>query len=245
MTTTIAISGKGGTGKTTLSALIIRSLIGRSPQAVLAVDADANACLGITLGVTPVGTVADLRDEALEQKTAPGQGLSKLETFEYGMEHLISESQGFDLVTMGRPEGPKCYCAVNHVLRKFLDERSSSYGFVVTDNEAGMEHLSRRTTDKVDLLLIVGEPTIVGKVTAQRIAELTGKLPISVKQIGVIWNRTDKLVELDGISILGCVPHDQILMDAAIEGKTIFDIPDDSPALLSIQNILKENLDLK
>jgi len=244
MSTTIAISGKGGTGKTTLTAMIIRSLIGRSTGAVLAVDADPNACLGMTLGVQSTGTVADLRDDALEQKSVPGKGPSRLETFEYGMEHLITEAKGFDLLAMGRPEGPKCYCAVNHVLRKFLDQMSSNYGFVVVDNEAGMEHLSRRTTNNIDLLIIAAEATAVGKVTAKRIIELTQKLPISVKEIGLIWNRTSEAIELDGLHILGCVPQDQAILEASIDGKSIFDISEDSPAYAAISDIMQKSLKL-
>jgi CO dehydrogenase maturation factor len=242
MAMTIAVSGKGGVGKTTLMALIIRCLKGKSNQAVLAVDADANACLATALGVEPVGTVADLRDDVLKGTTAPSGGMGKLEKFEYGMHQLITEAQGFDLLTMGRPEGPKCYCAVNNVLRKMLDELSDSYGFVVTDNEAGMEHLSRRTTNHVDWLVIVGEPTKIGFLTVQRIMTLTRELPIDIKNIGVIWNRTDKAVMLDGVNILGCVPHDEAVIEAAIEGKTVFDLDEDSPALSAVREILEQKI---
>ena len=240
MATTIAISGKGGTGKTTIAALLIRCLIGKSKSAVLAVDADANACLGLTLGIEPIKTVADLRDEAL-QKKADG-GISRVEVFEYGMHQLITEAKGFDLMTMGRPEGPKCYCAVNNLLRKLLDDLSDQYGYVVTDNEAGMEHLSRQTTNEVDLLLIVAEPTKIGLLTAQRIIELCKSLPISVKEIGVIWNRTDRAVEAQGLKVLGCVPNDDNVLNAAIDGKTVFDIPEDSPALKAVREILERNV---
>ncbi|KPK74798.1 MAG: hypothetical protein AMJ79_13130 [Phycisphaerae bacterium SM23_30] len=219
---------------------MIRCLIGRSKSAVLAVDADANACLGLTLGIEPAETVADLRDEALGKKA--DSGVSRVETFQYGMHQLISEAKGFDLLTMGRPEGPKCYCAVNNLLRQFLDDLSDQYGYVIADNEAGMEHLSRRTTNKVDFLVIVAEPTKMGRLTAQRIIELCRSLPISIKNIGVIWNRTDSLVEADGLNVLGFVPQDESVLSAAIEGKTIFDLPEDSPALIAIREILQRKL---
>jgi len=238
---TIAISGKGGTGKSTLAAMMVRCLIGKSPRAVLAVDADANACLGLMLGMDTGSTVADLRDEALQKKEG---GISRVEMFALGMEQLVAEAQGFDLLTMGRPEGPKCYCAVNNLLRQFLDKMSGQYGFVLADNEAGMEHLSRLTTNQVDLLIIVAEPTKIGKVTAQRIIDLCASLPITVKEIGVIWNRTDREVDAGDLNVLGCVPHDENVMNGAIDGKNIFELPEDSPALSAVREILHKSLNL-
>jgi CO dehydrogenase maturation factor len=130
MTTTIAVSGKGGSGKTTFAAMMIRSLLERSPgKAVLAVDADSNSCLGLTLGVPPIGTVADVRDE-VRAKQPSNAGMDKVRSVEYGIQQSLTEAEGFDLLTMGRPEGPDCYCAVNNMLRKFLDELGSQYEFV-------------------------------------------------------------------------------------------------------------------
>ncbi|RKY10824.1 MAG: carbon monoxide dehydrogenase [Planctomycetota bacterium] len=240
MAKTIAISGKGGTGKTTLAALMVRLLLGKSSQAVLAVDADANACLGAMLGVQPEGTIADLREDVLKQKVGGG-GISKVEAFGMGFEQLLCEAKGFDLLAMGRPEGPGCYCAANNLLRTFLDRMSNSYGYVVTDNEAGMEHLSRRTTNNVDLLAIVAEPTKIGIDTTRRIADLTKSLPIRIEEIGVIWNRTDSVpnVNLDGVSVLGCVPYDESVFDIAVTGGTVFDLEKDSVALTAVQEILQ------
>ena len=244
MAISIAVSGKGGTGKTTLTALMMRCLLEDHSKPVLAVDADANACLGITLGIEPNGTIADLRDDVLKQVSQTISGMSKLEAFELGCEQLLTESKGFDLLTMGRPEGPRCYCAVNNVLKKFLTSLSSSYGFVLTDNEAGMEHLSRRTTNNVDLLMIVGEPTRIGVVTATRIVELINSLPMSITEVGIIWNRTGKEVdiEIEGARTLGFVPHDEAVFDIAIEGGTVFDLDDNSVALSAVREILKRNL---
>lgn len=193
MTTTMAISGKGGSGKTTIAAMIVRYLVEQEKGgAVLAVDADPNSCLGLALGVKPGGTVADIREGAIS-KTTNTLVQDKLRTVEYGIQQAITEARGFDLLTMGRPEGPGCYCAVNNMLRKFLDKLSSQYHYIVIDNEAGMEHLSRRTTNNVDLLLIAAEPTAVGITTARRIFELSEKLPILVKKTGIIWNKMVKM----------------------------------------------------
>jgi len=249
MATTIAISGKGGSGKTTVAAMIIRLLCGQSSRApalrehraLLAVDADPNACLGLMMGVEPVGTIAELRESARE-KSPTNAGADRLRSFEYGIQQTITEAAGFDLLTMGRPEGPSCYCAVNNILRQFLDRLSSQYGFVIIDNEAGMEHLSRRTTNNVDLLCIVAEQTPLGELTARRILALAKQLPISVKRIGVIWNRTDSFEKLNDIEIFGCVPYDDAVFNASIQGKTIFDIKRNNPALAAVKRILEQKL---
>ena len=239
MATTIAISGKGGSGKTTLAAMIIRALIGRASKGILAVDADPNSCLGLTMGVELTGTVAQLREDARKKQPDSG-GMDRVRTFEYGLQQAITEAKGFDMLTMGRPEGPDCYCAVNNLLRKFLDSLSDSYSFVVIDNEAGMEHLSRRTTNNVDVLCIAAESSPIGAVTAQRIFELATQLPIAVKRIGVIWNASESVRQLDGIESLGCVPFDEALLEASMQGKSIFDLGQDNPAFSAVQKILEK-----
>jgi CO dehydrogenase maturation factor len=243
MTTTIAISGKGGSGKTTLAAMIVKLLLNQQNNgSILAVDADPNSCLGLTLGVQPSVTIAELREEA-RVKPATNTGMDRLRTFEYGIQQAITEASGFDLLTMGRPEGPDCYCAVNNMLRRFLDQLSSQYKFVVIDNEAGMEHLSRRTTNNVDLLCIVAEPSPLGSLTAKRIFDLAKGLPISVKQIGIIWNKTDVVsndINKFEIPCFGCVPYDKALFDSSLQSKTIFDLEQDSPAFTAAQKILED-----
>ncbi len=242
MTTTIAISGKGGSGKTTLAALVIRLLTSSDKGPVLAVDADPNSCLGLTLGVQPEVTVAQLREQARQK---PADGMDKLRSFEYGIQQAITEADGFDLLTMGRPEGPDCYCAVNNLLRQFLDKLSAAYQFVVIDNEAGMEHLSRRTTNNVDLLCIVAEPTPLGTLTAQRIFDLAKQLPISVKKIGVIWNRSDTINNLKGIESFGFIPYDKAVLDASMQNKTAFDLEENGSAISAASKILENILNLK
>lgn len=241
MATTIAVSGKGGSGKTTLAAMIIRLLLGKSANAVLAVDADPNSCLGLTMGAEPTGTIAEIREQTRRKKPDEG-GMDRVSSFEYGLQQAITEAKGFDLLTMGRPEGPDCYCAVNNLLRKFMDKLSAQYSFVIMDNEAGMEHLSRRTTNDVDVLCIAAEATPIGEITARRICELATKLPISVKKVGVIWNRSKIGKELDDIETLGSVPYDKTVVDAAMQGRTIFDLEPDSPAFAAVQAILEEKI---
>lgn len=245
MTTTIAISGKGGSGKTTVAAMIVRLLREQGAGPILAVDADANSCLGLTLGVEPAGTIAEIRENA-RKKSPSSSGVDKLRAFELGIQQAITEASGFDLLTMGRPEGPACYCAVNNLLRQFLDKLSSQYQFVIIDNEAGMEHLSRRTTNNVDLLYIVTEATSLGALSAQRIFALAKQLPIVVKEAGVVWNKVEGAAgcesRLDDVETLGRVPMDQSVLDASIQGRTIFDLDPNSPALLAVRRMTEQKI---
>jgi len=252
MATTIAISGKGGSGKTTLAAMIIRLLLHQQNRAVLAVDADPNSCLGLTMEIKPLGTIAEIREQARSKSPSSG-GMNRVQSFEYGIQQAITEADGFDLLTMGRPEGPDCYCAINNLLRTFLDKLSSQYKFVIIDNEAGMEHLSRRTTNNVDFLCIVAEPTPLGTITAKRIFDLARQLPISVNEIGVIWNNTSPIAirqsriesrksEIENIETFGCVPFDQSIFNASMQGETPLNLEENSPAFLAVRKILEHKL---
>jgi len=242
MATTIAVSGKGGSGKTTLAAMITRLLIEQADRkSVIVVDADPNACLGLTLGVEPEITVADIREET-RAKGATNTGMDKVRTVEYGIQQAITEAEGFDLLTMGRPEGPSCYCAVNNMLRKFMDQLGSQYDFVIIDNEAGMEHLSRRTTNNVDVLFIVAEPNNIGCLTAKRISELSRKLPIDIKRKGIIWNRAENDKKIDGIDNFGHIPYDKSVFDTSMQDKTVFDLVNDSPAFSAARKIFEDIL---
>lgn len=241
MTRTIAISGKGGSGKTTLAAMIVKLMLDRGRKSILAVDADPNACLGIALGVESVRTIAEIREKSRKKKST-NEGMDRARSFEYEIQQAVSEAKGFDLLTMGRPEGPDCYCAANNILRKFLSKLNSAYDYVVMDNEAGMEHLSRRTTDNVDLLCIVADPNPVGILTVHRIAELARSLPIAAKEIGVIWNRSKKGPEVEGTRNWGSIPYDESIYDASMNGKTVLDIQLDCPAFLAVQKIFRNKL---
>lgn len=246
MAITIAISGKGGSGKTTVAAMMIRALLERANHGtVLAVDADPNSCLGLTLGISSTRTVADIREEA--RGKSPGEaGMDKIRSVEYGIQQAIEEEKGFDLLTMGRPEGPSCYCAVNNMLRQFLNTLSSKYQYVVLDNEAGMEHLSRRTTNDVDLLCIITEPTHIGRITARRIATLADQLPISVKHRGIIWNKADSTGEngheVNEIENLGTVPFDTEVIDASQKNQSIFELDENNAAMCAIKELLDNHL---
>jgi len=164
MTVTIAVAGKGGTGKTTLTALTIKYLLesGRTP--ILAIDGDPSSNLNLVLGLPLEMTIGQIREEARDQvSTGRFQaGVSKPEYFAYKVSECLVEGDGVDLLAMGRPEGPTCYCAANNMLRSSIDRMGNDYAYVVIDNEAGMEHISRQTTRNVDHLFIVTDATMRG-----------------------------------------------------------------------------------
>ena len=246
----IAVAGKGGTGKSTLSALMVRYITEELGKPVSAVDADPNASLGSLLGLHVQSTVADLRDDVVGKKV-DFSGMSKERYIEYAIEKSIIEKDKFDLLTMGRPEGPKCYCYVNNLLRKYLDKVGTTYPFVVTDNEAGMEHLSRRTTNNIDLLMIVSEPTIVGALTMQRIIQLADSLPITLRKKICVMNRVprsgihenvqQKLNSL-GIEIAAILPFDQEVYDAAACGESVFEVSRENELYRKLRDFLQKYL---
>jgi len=246
MSTTIAISGKGGSGKTTVAAMIVRHLVERTGRSVLAVDADPNTCLGDALGVEPEMTVGEIRDAALERKLQTGPGMDRERAVEYTIHRAVVEAKGFDLLAMGHTEGPKCYCAVNHLLRKYLDSATGDYAFLVLDNEAGMEHLSRQTTNAVDFLLIVTEATVVGAKTAQRILGLSNRLPISVGERLVLWNKVEESgaapAGASDLPVAGSIPFDRAVLDLSIQGKSVFDLGADNPAFQAVGRTFTELL---
>jgi len=243
----IAISGKGGVGKSTFAALTVRYLARELRKPVLAVDADPNATLGAMLGVEADASVADIREETLEKKDAIPSGMSKDQFVEYKIQQCIVEEKGFDLLTMGRPEGPGCYCFVNSLLRRYLERAAEDYPYVVIDNEAGMEHLSRRTDGAVDLLLIVTEPTVVGADTARRIADLARKLRIRIARKAIVLNRVPtggvseavrERLGATGLALAGEIPLDPAVADYSASGRSLLDLPDTSQMYTMVREII-------
>ena len=247
----IALSGKGGTGKTALAALMIRHLAAERGRAVLAVDADPNSCLGPALGIEPEHTVAEIREDAREGRLNLAPGMSKERQIEYLLQNCVVEEKKFDLLTMGRGEGPKCYCYVNHLLRKYLDEVGGDYPFVVIDNEAGMEHLSRRTTNNVDELFVVSDATLLGARTVGRIMKIADELPITVKRKEVILNRIaegdrtepfEEALKAMGYPVALRVPHARELYQLMAEGKSVFEVPQSCNAVQTVGRFLEERI---
>ena len=261
MTTTIALAGKGGVGKTTISGMVIKYLVDTQPGAVLAIDADPSSNLNMVLGLDLEWTVGDIREGMLAQVkdsllasgaamgALPG-GVSKLEYLDYQVRSSLSEGDRFDLIAMGRSEGPGCYCAVNHNLREVVDAIGKNYRYVVIDNEAGMEHLSRRTTRDVDHLLVVSDPTQRGIVAAERIAGFRKDLDINIENAYLVINRLNGTIpeplqeRLKGMDIplLGVIPADVVLTEFEFSGRALIDLGDDSPVYQAVAGMMEQML---
>lgn len=248
MTRNIAISGKGGVGKTTFSSILIRGLIESGHRPIMAVDGDANHCLGAMLGVTEVNTIGNLREELLERKDDIPAGMSKPQYVEMKLMMAMSERKDFDLLTMGRPEGPGCYCYVNSVLRTFMDNLSRDYPFMVIDNEAGLEHLSRRTTQKMDVLFILTDGSRLGIETAARIRDLAISMDLEIGSICLVINRmSDRALLIPvalefGFEQFDTIPNDPAMTSAALLGTSIFERDANSPAMSAALEIVKKRV---
>lgn len=227
----ITFSGKGGVGKTSLASLVLRQLIRDGKKPILAVDADPNATLGMTLGVEVEGTMADLREDMEEAAQKPTE-ISKTRLMDQLLAQLLVEETGFDLLTMGRPEGPKCYCYVNGLLRRYLTMLRANYAHVLVDCEAGMEYLSRLVVDDVETIVFVAEPTRVGLRTVERIGELADSLPMKVRRRVLALNkvRPECAVDESTLAELGRqfhavvqVPYDEEVFARAVRGEPLDD----------------------
>jgi CO dehydrogenase maturation factor len=261
MTITIALAGKGGVGKTTIAGMIIKYLEQSQPGAILAIDADPSSNLNMVLGLDLDWTVGDIREDLLVQVkdslTAGGAamgslagGMTKRDYLDYEVRSSLAEGEHFDLIAMGRSEGPGCYCAVNHNLREVVDSISKNYRYVVIDNEAGMEHLSRRTTRDVQHLLVVTDPTQRGLVAAERISSFRHEFDIDIESTGLIVNRIDgslpaplqERIDKMNIPLLGTVPADTKLVEYEFNGRPLVELGDDSPVYRSVAAMMKQIL---
>jgi CO dehydrogenase maturation factor len=257
MAITIALAGKGGVGKTTLAALIIKYLTQMGNGAILAIDADPSSNLNMALGLELEWTVGDIREDLLSQVksslTAGGAamgalpgGVTKRDYLDYHVRSSLAEGDRYDLIAMGRSEGQGCYCAVNHNLREVIDAISKNYSYVVIDNEAGMEHLSRRTTRDVDHLLVVSDPGQRGLSAAERIAAFRREMDIRIEHTGLVLNRVDGDVppavrqRIGGwdFPLLGVIPASDELADAEINGRPVVDLREDSPVYRAVAQMM-------
>ncbi len=246
----ISISGKGGTGKTTLAALLLRTLLNDDKdRSILMVDADPASNLQEVLGVKVEKSVGKVANE-LKKKIETGGipiGVSKAELLEAWVYETLVELNDFDLLVMGRTEGEGCYCYVNSVLTRILDAITKNYDVTIMDMEAGLEHLSRRTDRDVDVMLIVTDPSSMGFKTAERIKELAHEVHINVKEIYLVGNKfsnelaplLEEKAEEIGVELAGFIPPDPNVVKFNMEGRPLLELPKDSPALRAAEKIAR------
>ncbi len=242
----LAMAGKGGTGKTTLSALLIKYLVDKGQTPVLAVDADANANLNELLGLSVETYIGELKDR---MKTETPPGMTKREYMEIYINRAIVEARGFDLIVMGQPEGPGCYCMANSILSEVMEGLAQSYRYILVDNEAGMEHLSRLNLRKIHILFVVSDPSSRGVLTAARIANLTKALKVEVRHKVLIVNRTPKnlpirlkdqiqeIIKETDLVFGGYVPTSEEIFQGEIQQEPLLDLPGNTDVVKITQGI--------
>jgi CO dehydrogenase maturation factor len=246
MSKVIAMAGKGGVGKTTVSALVTRYFAKQGKDTILAIDADPNSNLGETLGIEIEKTVGDIRENFMKDPQAVPSGMDKINYLEMLMNQVLIEEKEYDLLVMGRQEGQGCYCMVNNILNRFADELEKNYKYLLVDNEAGMEHLSRRTSGHVDILLMVTDYALRGLRAVGRINEMLGDLKLDIKHKGLIVNRAPKElsqafldeVERIGVPIFCIIPNDDNLLEFDMAQRSLMDLPDDSGAVKEIEEMM-------
>ena len=259
MTTTVAVAGKGGTGKTTVAGLLVRYLGEGGRGSVLAIDADPASNLNYVLGLDVESTIGDIREDMLDQVQAsasmasalPG-GLSKQDYLDYQIQMALVEGDYVDLLAMGRPEGQGCYCAANQMMRVIMDRMGRSYRYVVMDNEAGMEHISRRTTRDVDHLLIVTDMSQRSLVAARGIVEMVPGLEVNVAKMYLVVNRVPpamvesqpqlpaalaQSVEDIGAELIGLIPNDTTMFEYEMAGRPLVELPLETPVVRAVYDI--------
>ena len=244
----IAFAGKGGTGKTTTSALFINSLISTGNSPILAIDADPNTNLGEALGIMDPQTIGNMREEFYDTHEKIPKGMNKDAYIELQLNTALIEEKDFDLMVMGRQEGAGCYCYLNNILRHFIDNAVTNYPFTVVDNEAGMEHLARRTTKIIDHLIIVSDYSIKGLRAGSRILTLIDELDLQVRNKHLIVTRApeqidpafnEKLEELK-IDFLGYIPADETIQEFDLQQRSFFELPEDNPALKATRAMVEK-----
>ena len=249
----IAIAGKGGVGKTTLSGLLIQAMckLGKTP--ILAVYADANSNLNEVLGVDVEMTLGEVREQIERAETSSQNpipsGISKADYAEIMFQRCLNEDDDFDLLVMGRTQGKGCYCYVNGILQAQMQKLLPHYQYMVVDNEAGMEHISRGILPKVDTLILVSDCSRRGVQAAGRIAQLAKECNLNPSTMGLIVNRapggklnagTLEEIEQEGLNLLGVVPHDDLVYEYDCDGKPTVQLPDDSAVRTALNEIIKK-----
>jgi CO dehydrogenase maturation factor len=244
----IAMAGKGGTGKTTVAAMLLRYLVEHGKTPVLAVDADANANLNEVLGIELGHTVGEAREEM--KKGGGMVHMTKDQLIEMRINQCLVEADGYDLISMGQPEGPGCYCAANNLVAHYMEVLGKNYPYILMDNEAGMEHMSRLTTKNVDLLVLVSDPSWRSIQAVQRLKDLASSLKVVVGRAVLLVNRAvnglseraQEEIASHGLELAGLIPQDALVAEYDSQGRPTYTLPGDSPALQAVQDIFSRLL---
>ncbi len=250
MTRIIAVAGKGGTGKTTVSSLIIRSLVKRGETPILAIDADPNSNLAESIGLNVQDTIGSMLADFLRTRAAIPQGMTRQSFLELKLHQILKEGRDIDMLAMGCPEGPGCYCSVNALLKSYFEDLSKNYKNVVVDNEAGMEHFSRKTANEIDVLIFVSNYTMKGLRTIETISSMIEELKIDVREQYLLVSKTPedlngefmKRIEEMQIPYLGNIVSDSRIEESDISGTPLIELPDDSVAVQSIDSMMNRIL---
>lgn len=249
----IAVAGKGGVGKTTLCSLLIQYLCESGKSPVLAVDADANSNLNEVLGVQTEVTLGELREEieraGVDSRYQIPAGMTKQAYLEMRLTDAVTEEADYDLMVMGRSQGQGCYCFVNGLVQTQIQKMQSHYPYIVVDNEAGMEHLSRGIIPKMDTAVLISDCSRRGVQAAGRIAKLMEELNFKPKKVGLIINRapngvldhgTLEEIERQKLILIGVMPHDDMVYRYDCDGKPIVNLPDNSPVRMALKDIVEK-----
>lgn len=246
----IAVTGKGGTGKTAVTAMLIRHLLKGSARKyrILAIDADPDANLADALGVKVGKTIGDMREFMQQSRYTTSPDTDKQALFESKLFEILAEEEGYDLLVMGKPEGSGCYCFVNNLLRGIMDKTVSDYDLTIIDTPAGLEHLSRKTIPDLDILVVVTDESRRGLTTAERIRDLAGEIELRYKELYVVVNkvtpeRSQLVLETArgvGLKVIGTIPYDELLAEFDLVGDPLIGLPDDTPAVVEMKGVVKE-----
>jgi CO dehydrogenase maturation factor len=246
----IAVTGKGGTGKTAVTAMLIRYLLKGSTKKyrILAIDADPDANLADAMGVTVSKTIGDMREFMQQSRYTTSPDTDKQALFESKLFEILAEEDGYDLLVMGKPEGSGCYCFVNNLLRGIMDKTVSDYDLTIIDTPAGLEHLSRKTIPDLDILIVVTDESRRGLTTAERIRDLAGEIELPYKELYVVVNkvtseRKKQVLENArgvGLKVIGTIPYDELLAKFDLVGDPLIGLPDDTPAVVEMKSVVEK-----
>jgi CO dehydrogenase maturation factor len=250
MSYVIALAGKGGVGKTTTAALIVKYLLKNNKTPILAVDADPNSNFAESIGVNIQDTIGSVLADFLINRGELPPGMTKQSFLELKLHQILKEGKDIDMMSMGTPDGPGCYCAANSILKDYFEKLATNYKYIVVDNEAGMEHFSRKNNSVIDLLIMCSNYSLKGIKTAKRLSDLVDSLGLEIKKRALIVNQAPEQMDNNilneikntGLLLLGNVVSDHLIEEFEINGRALTDLPDSSKAYQSIEGFLNKIL---